>query len=318
MSWSAQEEPGAGELTFRDLEVLLVFSQTEHLGRAAEQLGCSTASVQRTLRSVEDKLGVVLVEREGRRLRLRHAGWVLARQAAGVLRSRSDAVDSVRAAGSSYEVPLRVGHTFSLGLRVVPETIAAFLHRDPAVRVVLRQGPATMTVASLLAGEIDAAFTSISPVEPDISVVPLFEEAALLAVPAGQPVGDGGPVALADVRERPFVAMGGGANSRGFLDTACARAGFRPRVVVDTDDLFSVTGLVAAGVGVSVVPASMGDHHHPGVTLLPLAEEVPTRRTVSLAYRPGTVRGPALRELCATARRTASRPPDGPGPTGRP
>ena len=309
MPWSPYEEPMPDALTFRDLEVLLAFSSTEHLGRTADQLACSAASVQRALRSMEAKLGVVLVERDGRRLRLRRAGWVLAEQAARVLRSRSDAVDTVRAVGSANEVPLRIGHTFSLGVCTVPEIVARFVRGSAAMRVVLRQGPATTMVSSLLSGEIDAAFTSISPVEPDIRVVPLFHEAALLAVPAHEAPEHGGrPVPLRAVRERPFVAMRDGANSRGFLTAACARAGFSPRVVVDTDDLFSVAGLVAAGLGVSVLPARMTDYHHPGLALLPLAEEVPTRRTISLAYRPGGVRDEALRALSASAQRYVTRP----------
>ena len=288
-------------MTFHDLEVLLAFSATEHLGAAAEQLGYSVASVQRTIRALEGKLGVALIERDGRRVRLRQPGWVLAQHAARVLRSRSDALDAVLAAAGLGEVPLRVGHTFSLGISVVPRIVARLLRASPAIRITLRQGPATAMVATLLSGGIDAAFTSISPVEPDIRVVPLFSEELLLAVGRDDPLAARERVDLAEVRERDFVAMADGSNSRGFLMRACARAGFTPRIAMETDDLFSVQGAVGAGVGVSVLPARMSDHDHPGVALVPLDEAVPTHRTICLAYRENPAREGALRALRAAA-----------------
>ncbi|WP_216898081.1 LysR family transcriptional regulator [Nocardia alni] len=293
----------AAQVSFHDLEVLLAFSATEHLGQAADHLGMSVPSVQRAIRALEDKLGVRLVEREGRRLRLRNTGWVLVRQAAGLLRSRADAVDAVLAAAGANLVPLRIGHTFSLGIAVVPRIVAAFQEQATGVRVMLRQGAATAIIASLLSGEVDAAFTSISPVEPDVRVVPLFEEPMLLAVPTGDALDAGAAVELSSVADRRFVAMSEGSNSRGYLMRACARAGFTPRIVLDTDDLFSVTGAVAAGIGVSVLPGRMGDYGHPGVALLPLIETVPTRRTVCLAYRRQPGREAQLRVLREVAQR---------------
>jgi LysR family transcriptional activator of glutamate synthase operon len=293
----------ARQVTFHDLEVLVAFSATEHLGQASRNLGLSVASIQRTIRGLEEKLGLVLVERDGRRLRLRPAGWVLVRQAAQLLRSRSDAIDEVRAAAGAELVPLRIGHTFSLGIEVVPQIIAGFLDRSAGSRVMLRQGAAVAIIESLLRGEVDAAFTSIAPVEPDVRVVPLFEEPMLLAVPVADPLATGRTAELAAVKDRRFVAMTAGSSSRGHLMLACARAGFSPRVVMDTDDLFSVTGAVAAGIGLALVPGSMRDYRHPGVALVPLAEAVPTRRTVCLAYRRRTGRDKQLSVLSEVAQR---------------
>jgi LysR family transcriptional regulator, transcription activator of glutamate synthase operon len=299
----------ARHVTFHDLEILLAFSSTEHLGQAARHLGLSVASIQRAIRGLEDKVGVALVERDGRRLRLRHAGWVLAREAARMLRARCDAVDEVLAAAGAERVPLRIGHTFSLGIEVVPRIVATFLERSAGARVMLRQDAATTIIESLLSGEIDAAFSSISPVEPDVRVVPLFTEPMLLAVPAGDPLAGADAVELARVGERRFVAMSEGSSSRGYMMRACARAGFTPRVVLDTDDLFSVAGAVAAGIGLAVLPGRMRDYRHPGVVLIPLVEPVPTRRTVCLAYRRHSGRELQLSVLREVAQRHAATTP---------
>ncbi|HEY3687129.1 MAG TPA: LysR family transcriptional regulator [Streptosporangiaceae bacterium] len=295
------------EITFRELEIFLAFSRTEHLGRAAEEIGVSVPTLQRAVRSLEQRMGVPLVEREGRRIRLLHAGHVLADEAARILRARVDAREAVLAASGRSRTLLRIGHTFSLGIAFVPGVVAAFTRTAPDARVELHAGPATKMISSLLAGEIDAAFTSISPVEPDVHVITLFTETLMLAVARGDPIAARPYVDLAELRDRDFVAMPGGASSRGDLMRACARAGFVPRRLVEADDLFAIEGLVGAGLGVSLLPESMGGHDHPGVARVPLHEPVPTRRTICLAHRRDTARDPAVRALTAAALERGAR-----------
>jgi LysR family malonate utilization transcriptional regulator len=131
----------------------------------------------------------------------------------------------------------------------------------------------------------------------------------VLAVPADDPLVGEPAVELARVADRRFIAMSEGSSSRGFMMTVCARAGFTPNVVLETDDLFSVTGAVAAGIGAAVVPGRMGDQGHSGVALIPLIEPVPTRRTVCLAYRREPGHEAQLRALREVAQRYAATAP---------
>jgi DNA-binding transcriptional ArsR family regulator len=101
-------------LSFHDLEVFLAFAEVEHLGRAAEALDLSVPAVQRTVRALEARLGVPLVRRDGRRVRLLHAGRILADQAARVIRARGDAVDAVLVAAGRERHVLRIGYMYSL------------------------------------------------------------------------------------------------------------------------------------------------------------------------------------------------------------
>ncbi|HYZ16998.1 MAG TPA: LysR family transcriptional regulator [Candidatus Acidoferrum sp.] len=275
------------ELRTEELEVFVAFARTEHLGRTAESLGRSVSSIQRTVRALELRLGVPLVERDGRRVKLLHAGRVLADHAARVLRARSEAVTAVLAASGPH-LSLRLGHMFSLGLGLVPRIAAAALARDPSAHLLLRHGPTNALVTSLLAGEVDAVLVSPLPLAADLTSVPLFTEPLLAAVAGNDPLAAADAIALGDLRDRPFVALPEGAGSRYDLVQACARAGFTPRIAIEVGDMYTLEGIVGAGLAVSVVPASMRGHTHPALTRVPLREPAETHRRVGLVYVRGT------------------------------
>jgi DNA-binding transcriptional LysR family regulator len=286
---------------FAELEIFLEFSRTQHLGRTAEALGRSVSSIQRAVRALEVRLGVPLIERDGRRVRLLHAGRVLADEAARVVRARSDAVGAVRAASGS-RTQVRLGHMFSLGPTLVPKIAAAIVARDPAARLTLRHGATNALVTSLLAGELDAVLVSPLPLAADLASTPVFSEGVLLAVAARDPLAARESIALAEVRSRPFVALPEGSGSRYDMMQACARAGFAPAISIEVGDMFTLEGIVGAGLGVSVVPESMRGHSQPAVARIPLQEPVPTRRQISLVYIRGTeTRRPVAALLAAIA-----------------
>jgi DNA-binding transcriptional LysR family regulator len=292
----------ARRVSFDDLEVFLVFARTEHFGHAAAELGVSVATVQRSVRALERKLGVALVEQAGRRVRLRQSGRVLAREAHAVLRARSDAVDSTLAEAGEPHRLLRIAHTYSLGLGFVPGVLAELLRDRPGLRFRCWQGSATSVVSALLRGDADVAFTSVSPTEPNMVVQPLFTESLLLAVPVDDPLAQRATVDLADVRDRPFVAMEPGSSSRTHLVNACARAGFVPRITVEGNDLFLVESMVGASLGVSVVPEGMNDHRHPRVARLGIGEPSATGRTLFIAYPAGSASHDSTHALARIAR----------------
>ncbi|MET7994398.1 LysR family transcriptional regulator [Amycolatopsis sp. NPDC005232] len=274
---------GADDVSFHDLEVFIAFARREHFAQAGEDLGLNTATVQRSVRGLERKLGVALVEQAGRRVRLRHAGHVLAQEASMVLRARSDVVAKTREEAGGPQQVLRIAHTYSLGLGFVPTVLAKVLERNPDLRFRCHQTSATEVVTHLLRGDADVIFGSTPPTDPDIVVLPLFSEPLLLAVPAGDPLAAHDSVALRTARNRPFVAMAAGSSSRTHMANACARAGFVPRIAVEGSDPFIVESMVGAGLGVSVVPGRMADHHHPRVTRIPIDDQS-GHRTVFLAH----------------------------------
>jgi DNA-binding transcriptional LysR family regulator len=292
---------------FNELRMFLEFARTEHLGRAAEALEMSVPSIQRSVRALEVRLGVPLVEREGRRIRLLHAGRVLAEEAARVLRVRTEAIETVQRAGGRHRTRLRIGHTNSLGLEVVPALVADLLRREPQTRVSLNNGHNTTLLGRLLAHELDAVLISVTPSEPDIELVPVFDEGLRFIVALGDPLAATAAIDLATVRDRPFVVLFDASGTRHYMLQACARAGFAPQIEIEVADIFTLEGVVGAGIAVSVVPERMNDHVHPRIARIPLIESVPTRRTVQLAYLRHDREHRPLAALAAAARAFAGR-----------
>ncbi|MFI5610224.1 LysR family transcriptional regulator [Amycolatopsis sp. NPDC051903] len=291
---------GADDVSFHDLEIFLAFARREHFARAGEELGISTATVQRIVHGLERKLGVELVEQAGRRVRLRHAGHVLRQEANTVLRARSAAIATTRAESGDPTQVLRIAHTYSLGLGFVPTVLARVLEKHPELRFRCHQTSSTEVVTRLLRGDADVVFCSTLPTDPDVVVLPLFTEPLLLAVPADDPLAARGSVHLRKAWDRPFVAMAPGSSSRTHLANACARAGFVPRIAVEGSDPFVVESMVGAGLGVSVVPGRMADHHHPRVARIPLDDEA-GHRTIFLAHPKKSAVGTMVRALAKVA-----------------
>jgi LysR family transcriptional regulator, transcription activator of glutamate synthase operon len=302
------DDISAQDITFADLEMLVAFARTEHFGNTAAELGVSVATVQRTIRSLERKLGVPLIEQAGRRVRMLRAGNVLVREANAVLRARQDAVDNTLTDAGHPQRLLRIAHTFSLGLGFVPRVLAELLTKHPGLRFRCWQGSANDVVAALLRGEADVAFTSVAPSEQDFVVEPLFIESLLLAVPADDPLAQETSVPLRAVRDRSFVSMELGSSSRAHMVNACARAGFVPRITIEGNDLFVVESMVGAGIGVSIVPEGMTDHQHPSVVRIPIVDPTPAGRTVFLAYPRAGAQYKSVHDLARIARDHGRRP----------
>ncbi|GAC1307935.1 MAG: LysR family transcriptional regulator [Vulcanimicrobiaceae bacterium] len=290
------------DISLHELRLFLEFARTEHLGQAADALELSVPAVQRGIRSLEERLGVPLFARDGRRLRLLHTGRVLADQAARVLRTRDEAVDAVMLAAGKADEVVRIGYLYSMGMRVVPDLIARLKAKEPQTRIALRHGSTAELVGGVLAGELDAICVSPLPEEPDLETLTLFSEPMLLCVGAGDPLARRDRVDLRAVRERPFATLRQGFGTRAYMFEACARAGFRPTLAYEADDIFTVEGLVGAGLAVSVLPARMSDHGNARVAYVSLAASCTTQRTVGLAYRRGGTKHRALAALLSSAK----------------
>ncbi len=294
-------------LSFHELEIFIAFAESEHLGRAAETLDLSVPAVQRAVRNLEARLGVPLVRRDGRRVRLLHAGRILADQAAKVIRSRAEAVDAVLVAAGRERHLLRVGYMYSLGLRVLPDLIADMLSQEPAIRVELRHGATDALVDALLAGELDAICVAPMPSLPEIDSTPLFTESFRLSVCSGDPLARRSRIDLREVRGRAFAALREGFGSRRFMLEACARAGFRPKIAFTADDIFTVEGFVGAGIAVAVLPELIAENGAQRVVRIPLKEEMHTERTVGIAHLTSQRRHYALGRFLAAGNRYVKR-----------
>jgi len=254
-----------GMIELRRLHAFLAVAEEGHVTRAAERLGMQQPPLTRLLRGLELELGVLLLHRLPRGVRPTEAGQVLLEEARAVLARAAELEDTVRRAVRGEAGRLAVGFTPSAALHpFVPAVLRSFREEAPGVRVELDEAGTTELVSGLAHGRLDAAFVR-SPVGgmPGLLVQPVLEEPMVAALPAGHPLAagaeNGKALPLAALAAEAFILYRR-PTGPGLYDAilaACRAAGFSPVVAQEAPRLPATLSLVAAGLGVSVVPASM-------------------------------------------------------------
>jgi DNA-binding transcriptional LysR family regulator len=262
-------------------------------------------------------VGTALVERSGRAVRLTEAGEVLARHAVTVLAALDVATEEIAAIAGLRAGRVRVMAFPSSSADIVPQALARLRKNHPALSVTFSEAEPPQSVSALRSGGCDVAvaFTypavnasglagAVTPAgDPDdlsgLLSLPLLDDDVHVALPADHRLGPQRSVRLADLADEPWIA--GCPSCRRHLLTLAGQAGFVPGVDFATDDYVAVLGLVAAGLGVALVPGlvlrSAAQH---AVVTRPLTP--PSRRSVIAVTTPDLYRVPAVKALITALR----------------
>jgi DNA-binding transcriptional LysR family regulator len=307
-------------MELRHLRYFLAVAEERHFGRAAQRLGIGQPPLSQQIQALERELGAQLFHRIPRRLELTNAGEVLLQDARWILARAQQAIRNVERAGRGELGRLCVGFTFAASFNAfVPATIRTFQRTYPAVSVTLREADSASLCRALSQGDVDAAFIRPPALDPERTQLDvLFEEDILVALPTGHPLENSTEIALSALAGEPFILYPRhlGPTIYDAIIAACRQAGFTPRVVQEAPQVASTINLVAAGIGVSLVPASMQQIHTEGVTYRLLCGN-PLRAPLSLACRRGEIAAP-VKNFVALVRAAARQKQDHAAAGGRP
>ncbi|WP_371478081.1 LysR family transcriptional regulator [Kitasatospora sp. NBC_00315] len=225
---------------------------------AARELGYTQPAVTQQMKALERDAGVALFARAGRGLRLTEAGETLARHTEGILAGLTAARQQLTALGRLRAGRVRVCAFPSANATLVPSAMAQLLAEHPGIRVELLEAEPPESLHRLLRGECDIALAfgypgTATEVPDGLEEIPLMEDLLTVLLPVGHPLGRRHAVRLADLAEERWIA--GCPRCRANLLHICAEEGFTPDVVFTTDDNLAVQSLVAAGVGIALMPA---------------------------------------------------------------
>jgi molybdate transport repressor ModE-like protein len=243
----------------RHLRVLRAVAATGSFSGAARELGCTQPAVSQQMKSLEASAGTRLIVRAGRETRLTQAGQVLVRHATGILAGLTAAEEEVAAIVGLRAGRVRLVSFPSGSSTLVPAALAALRAAHPGTRVSLVEAEPPRSVAMLRDGDCDVALAfrydgagGGAGEWEDLTVRPLLVDRLVGLVPESHRLADAGEVAMADLAKEPWIA--GCPRCRTQLVDACEVAGFEPRIDFATDDCPAVVGLVAAGLGVALLP----------------------------------------------------------------
>jgi len=289
-------------MELRHLRYFVAIAEAGSVTRAAQRLGIQQPPLTQQIRALEAELGVILLQRKGRGIALTQPGEQLVIEARSILDRVEAAVAATRRTGRGEAGRLGLGFTSSASFHpFVPRAIRAFREAHPLVALTLEESGTAELVEALRREQLDAAFVR-SPIDAGSRVVVLsvLEEEMVAALPAGHRLSGGpGPVPL------PLAALGTetfilyrrplGPGLFDAIIAACQRAGFSPRIGQEAPRMLSTLSLVAAGLGVSLVPASMQRLGVPGIDYRRIATQAGLVAPLNLAYRPGESVATALR-----------------------
>ncbi|ADB49810.1 LysR family transcriptional regulator [Conexibacter woesei] len=283
-------------MTVEELRWFVAVAESEHVTAAAAELHVSQPALSRALARVQAHVGVPLFDRRGRRLRLNRYGRLYldhARRSLADLDAGTQALADATGTAGGGTVVLAFLHT--LGSWLVPALLRGFGAAEPQIALELAQGSASEMLAQLRAGEVDLILTSPRPDDPEIEWKPLGREPLRAVVAPGHALAARKRIRLADLAEERFVAMKPEYGLRGLTDQLCAAAGFNPRIAFEGDDIGTLRGLVAAGLGVALLPpphSAGAEIEQPATPHLHLADRG-AARTLGLAWDRTRYRSPA-------------------------
>lgn len=295
-------------MELRQLRYLVALADERHFTRAAARSHVAQPALSQQLRKLEDELGLPLVDRTTRRVALTEAGELLVARARRVLAELDAAGAELQQVSGLLAGRVTIGLTQTPGPLDLLPLLADFHARFPAVELAVREDLSATLAAQLRADELDVALLS-TVARGDLEglgVRPLAHERLVAALPPAHRLAGRRRIALADLREERFVAFTPGATIREAVAAAALAAGFAPRIAFETREVARTRAIVAAGLGVAVLPRSDAFAPGPQVAVAELVRPALTHR-IALAWREGRHHSPAARALLEQARTTYAR-----------
>ncbi|MEU2183785.1 LysR family transcriptional regulator [Streptomyces thermolilacinus] len=253
LSLNSNEEE-MGLLLAPRLAYFAAVARHEHVTRAAHETGVPQSTLSRAVARLEDDLGVTLFARKGRALSLTPAGRTFLLAVERALGEVERAAEAVRADVDPTAGRVAFGFLHTMGSETVPALLRAFRVDHPKVRFTLVQNYGEAMIERLRAGELDLCLTSPVPDAPDLVGRRLDEQRLRLVVPDDHRLAGRKRIRLAEAADEAFVTLEPGYGLRRITDDLCAEAGFRPRVAFEGEEAETLRGLVAAGLGVALLP----------------------------------------------------------------
>lgn len=264
-------------MELRHLRYFVAVAEEGHITRAAERLGMQQPPLSQQIKALERELDVQLFRRKPRGVELTDAGRAYLESARAIMSQLGQATETTRRTSRGEQGRICIGITPSTPFHpFVPRIIRAFRDAFPQVSVRLEEGPGSELIEQLRNERIDAAFTRTPMVDPEGLVVSrLLEEPLVVALPSNHALVGHRAVSLKRLARETFIVYGPPGRGYDMAMVACNAAGFSPSIGQEVPRVTSLLALVATGLGIALVPASLQQMHIDGVIYRPLGQPQP-------------------------------------------
>ncbi len=301
-------------MDLRQLRYFVAVAEAGHVTRAAETLGMQQPPLSQQIKLLETRVGVQLLRRHARGVALTEAGALLLEDARRILADVASVQDRLARSASGLQGRLALAFTSSAAAhRFTPDVLRACRQTYPGIDLVLGEDSAAGIIESVASGRLHCGLLRV-PTADNGAVLfeTLLHEPVMVALPVGHRLlagtrgGRAPTIQIAELRDEPLILVRrpGAPGLYANLLARCRERGFEPRVMAEVERMMTNLNLVAAGAGISVVPASMQGTHPHAVVYCPLARADRLDAPLTLAYRRGEPGG-ALARFLELARKVA-------------
>jgi LysR family hydrogen peroxide-inducible transcriptional activator len=267
-------------MEFHQLRYVCAIAETSSFSRAAERCRVAQPSLSQQILKLEEDLGTKLFDRLGRSIRLTEAGRAFLPHARSILSQMETARSSVADKCADVRGRVAVGVIPTIAPYLMPRYTTAFTKKHPEAKLRIVEEITPVLVESLRDLSIDLAILALPLRHKDLKLFPLRTEPLLAALPKDHPRAAAESLSLKDLRGESFVMLRDGHCFRDLSIAACTHARVTPRIVFESGQFSSLFGMVAAGVGISLVP-EMAIDRNAGCRYVRLSDARATRTIVA-------------------------------------
>ncbi|MEO3944030.1 LysR family transcriptional regulator [Gorillibacterium sp. CAU 1737] len=282
-------------MEWQQLEYFETVARLQHMTMAAEALSISQPALSRSIARLEHELGVPLFERSGRSIQLNRYGKLFLDRVHRIMREYQEGVKELEGLVHPDHGEVSLGFLHTLGYEHIPWLIAEFQRENPYIQFQLHEHSTPRLLQQLEDGIIDLCMASPRDNAAHVRWEELWQDELCVIVPKGHPLARKENILLSDIKNEPFIPFKKGFGMRHITDELCRQAGFEPTIAFQGDEVTTIEGFVAAGLGVAIVP-NQKSLNREAVAVLPVKHPV-CRRRIGIAWVEGRYLPPAAEKF---------------------
>ncbi|HET7627234.1 MAG TPA: LysR family transcriptional regulator [Bacillales bacterium] len=284
-------------MELRQIKYFIEVAKMEHVTAAAVNLHVAQSAVSRQIANLEEELNVKLFQRDGRNVKLTPVGKVFLEHVELALLEIDHAVEKIHEFLNPETGVIRIGFPNSLSANTLPVVISSFRHQYPNISLQVQQGSLKYLLAAVQKGSLNVAFVTPVPMnEKDVTGKIFFTENMVALLPRDHLYAERESIRLDELRNDPFVLFRTGLR-RNLILHACQQSGFEPEIAFEGEDIDTIKNLIAAGIGVGLLPETTVSQNIPRDTMTVRVSEPNINRTVGVIVSKNRAMSPSERLL---------------------
>lgn len=282
-------------MEWQQLEYFQVLAKIQHMTKSAQILSISQPALSRSIARLEDELGVPLFERQGRSIHLNRYGEMFVKRVHNIMREYQDGLSEIQQVIDPNHGEVSLGFLHTLGTNVVPDLIRHFRKENQNIHFSLKQNHTHLQLLELKSGDLDLCLLADMDVEKPIQWRELWREKLVAIVPSSHPLAEKESITISELENESFVLLKKGYALRIQIDELFDEKFIHPKITFEGDEVATVAGFVAAGLGVSILPDG-DDLNQKRITKLPITD-VNVERIIGMAWSDGRYLSPAAQNF---------------------